>query len=94
MATRYNVYASGVDYDADSSGEWVSASDHEEEVNDLEEKIGNLDSEVEDLKATITGLEADKDVLECQLGEQAELVDTLNARIEELERGLLEIINS
>ena len=87
MATRYNVFATDVDSDVDSSGAWVLAEDHESEVEALEEKINELDSLLDEIKA-------EKEALEVELGEQAMHVDALTARIEELERGLLEIINS
>jgi len=87
MATRYNVYASDVESDADSSGTWVLAAEHTEEVESLEEKINELDSLLDETKS-------EKEALEVELAEQAMHVDALTARIEELERGLLEIINS
>lgn len=87
MATRYNVYAASVESDADSSGEWVSASDHEDEVKELEQQIETMEEKAESLQEEIKAL---SDANDAQVG----LIESFNERIEELERALLEIINS
>lgn len=66
MATKYNVYASGIDYDSDSDGEWVKAEDHASEVEGLEEQIDNLQSRIDDFETSYSALECDKEALQVE----------------------------
>lgn len=87
MADKYNVYASGIDYDRDSDGDWVRAAEHESEVQDLEEKLHHAEEEAKDFSNQVEALEEEVETLKGQL----EIAKIENDR---LRKALQDIIDS